>query len=284
METLKFKIEINATREKVWQMLWDDKTYALWTKPFAEGCRAVSDWKEGSKIHFLGNTDNGIFGEILVSKYPGKITFKHIGNIKDGIEQPLDEATTAWSGAIEDYELTTVGDATILNVTFDTVEGYLDFFKDAFPKSHQLLKELCERPAELTVQVKLNAPLDIAWKSFTEPESITKWYFASDDWHAPSATNDLQTGGKFSTTMAAKDGSFSFDFSGKYTSVVPGKSIEYVMEDGRRAKIIFEEKDGAVLVTETFDAETQNPLSMQAQGWQNILDNFKKHTESLVMA
>jgi uncharacterized protein YndB with AHSA1/START domain len=221
---------------------------------------------------------------MATSKYPEKITFKHIGNIKDGVEQPLDEATTAWSGAIEDYELTTKGDHTLLYVTFDTVEGYLDFFKDAFPKSHQLLKEICERPAELTVQVRVNASLDVAWRSFTEPESITKWCFASDDWHAPSATNDLKTGGGFSTTMAAKDGSFSFDFAGKYTSVVPGKSIEYAMEDGRRAKIIFEEKDGAVTVTETFDAETENSLTLQTQGWQNILDNYKKHTESLVLA
>jgi uncharacterized protein YndB with AHSA1/START domain len=283
METLKFKIEIKATREKVWQMLWDDKTYALWTKPFAEGCRAISDWKEGSKIHFFGNTDNGIYGQIITSKYPEKITFKHIGNIKDGVEQPLDEATMAWSGAIEDYELNTVGDHTQLSVSFDTVEGYLDFFKDAFPKAHSLLKEICERPTELTVQVQLNAPLEVAWKSFTEPDSITKWCFASDDWHAPNATNDLRTGGNFSTTMAAKDGSFSFDFAGKYTSVIPHKCIEYVMEDGRRVKINFEEKNGAVLVTETFDAEAENSLTLQAQGWQNILDNYKKHTESIVM-
>jgi len=132
----------------------------------------------------------------------------------------------------------------------------------------------------VTVSAKINAPLNKVWERWTTPEHITKWNHASDDWHSPSAVNDLCEGGKFCYNMAAKDGSMSFDFEGVYTGVVPQKLIEFSMDDGRKVKITFEETGDGVLVTETFDAEQMNPVEMQRAGWQAIMDNFKKHTES----
>ena len=133
----------------------------------------------------------------------------------------------------------------------------------------------------ITVEALINAPVEKVWEYWTEPKHITQWCQASDDWHAPYADNDVTVGGQFKTTMAAKDGSFSFDFGGEYTNIEKYKTIEYVMSDGRRAKIVFNNDGGQTKVVETFDPENTNPIEMQQAGWQAILDNFKKYTEAV---
>jgi uncharacterized protein YndB with AHSA1/START domain len=133
----------------------------------------------------------------------------------------------------------------------------------------------------ITVEVNVKAPIQKVWTSWSEPKHITKWAQASDEWHAPYADNDLRVGGKFKTTMAAKDGSVSFDFEGEYTDVQPNKVIEYIIADGRKVKIVFADNDGDTKVTETFEAESANDVEMQRGGWQAILDSFKKYTEGI---
>ena len=133
----------------------------------------------------------------------------------------------------------------------------------------------------ITVETTVNAPVEKVWKSWNEPQHITKWCAAADDWHAPYAENDLRKDGKFKTTMAAKDGSFSFDFEGVYTKVEPNKAIEYTMSDGRTVQIQFSSDGDSTKIKETFEAETENPVEMQRQGWQSILDNFRNYTEKL---
>lgn len=134
---------------------------------------------------------------------------------------------------------------------------------------------------KVVVSAEVNKPIATVWESWTDPKHIVKWNFASDDWHCPFAENDIRTGGKFRATMAAKDGSFSFDFEGVYSLVEAQKRIEYGLADGRQVSIVFEAKGNLTTVTESFDAETQNPVEMQKAGWQSIMNNFKKHTESL---
>lgn len=133
----------------------------------------------------------------------------------------------------------------------------------------------------ITVKSTINASIDKVWEFWTLPEHITKWSFASMDWHTPYAENDLREGGKFKSTMAAKDGSMSFDFEGEYTLVEKNKAIEYVMADGRKVEIIFTAASNGVEITESFDPETQNPEEMQRGGWQAILDNFKSYAEAV---
>lgn len=132
----------------------------------------------------------------------------------------------------------------------------------------------------ITVQNTINASIENVWNFWTLPEHITKWSFASPDWHTPYAENDLREGGKFKSTMAAKDGSMSFDFEGEYTLVKQNEAIEYVMADGRKVEITFKETPSGVEVIESFDPETQNPEEMQRGGWQAILDNFKSYVEN----
>lgn len=132
---------------------------------------------------------------------------------------------------------------------------------------------------EIGIDVKADATL--AWHCFTAPEHVTKWNFASDDWHCPKAENDLRVGGHFSFNMAAKDGSMDFDFGGKYTEVVPHELIKYKLGDERVVEIRFAHNNGITTITEIFDTEDENSAEMQRAGWQAILDNYKKHVESL---
>ena len=132
----------------------------------------------------------------------------------------------------------------------------------------------------ITIETIINAPIDQVWKAFNSPEDIVKWNQASDDWYCPKAENDLQVGGKLKSTMAAKDGSFQFEFEAKYDEIIPNKFIRYYISDGRRVEINFHEENNLTKITEKFEPESQNPTEMQQQGWQAILNSFKNYVES----
>lgn len=133
----------------------------------------------------------------------------------------------------------------------------------------------------ITIEAIVNAPIETIWKTWNEPEHITKWNHASDDWHSPRAENDLRVGGKFLIRMEAKDGSFGFDFGGTYDEVEPNQLISYSIGDGRKVKVVFAKEGNATKITTSFEAETTNPVEMQKGGWQAILNNFKKYAESV---
>jgi uncharacterized protein YndB with AHSA1/START domain len=132
----------------------------------------------------------------------------------------------------------------------------------------------------IKIEANINAPVEKVWKYWVEPSHITQWAFASSDWHAPTAENDVRANGKFKTTMAAKDGSVSFDFEGVYTKVEPQKTLEYKIADGRIVKVTFSASESNTSVVETFEAEDVNSIDMQKAGWQAILNNFKNHVEN----
>lgn len=131
----------------------------------------------------------------------------------------------------------------------------------------------------ITIEAIVNAPIEKIWKYWNEPEHITQWCFASDDWHAPHASNDLVIGGQLNVRMESKDGTEGFDMIGTYTAVEEYKNIEYVMDDGRTVKTEFIQQEGGYKIIETFDPEDENPLEMQQAGWQAILNNFKQYVD-----
>jgi hypothetical protein len=144
METLEFKIRIKASAEKVWSVLWNDETYRKWAGVFYEGSYAISDWNEGGKIHFLGPEGGGM-SSLIEKKIPNEyMAFKHLGEIKDFKELPATEQTKEWSGAMEIYRLTPDDEFTDLVVQVDVVEKHIDYFKDAFPKALEIVKQLSE--------------------------------------------------------------------------------------------------------------------------------------------
>lgn len=133
---------------------------------------------------------------------------------------------------------------------------------------------------KITIEATVNAPVEKVWQYWTEPQHIMQWNQASPDWHCPRSENDVRPGGTFSSTMAAKDGSFSFDFGGTHNEVEQHKRISSTMGDGRTWDVHFQPEGDSTKVIETFEMEMQNPEEMQRGGWQAILDSFKSHVES----
>jgi len=129
------------------------------------------------------------------------------------------------------------------------------------------------------VQTIIHAPIEKVWNSWTTTDNIVEWNFASDDWQCPTAENDLRSGGIFKYRMEAKDGSFGFDFSGVYDLVNDNELIEYTLDDGRKVKVDFTAMIDKTEIIETFEAENINSIKIQHDGWQSILDNFKKLVE-----
>src|SRR4051812_30782497 len=119
-----------------------------------------------------------------------------------------------------------------------------------------------EAKTPITVEALINAPLEKVWTRWTDPAHVVHWNFASEDWHTPKVENDVRKDGKFAFTMAARDGSVSFDFGGTYTNVEPQKLLEYVLEDGRTVSVKFLPAGDGVKVIETFDPEQENPAEM----------------------
>jgi uncharacterized protein YndB with AHSA1/START domain len=131
---------------------------------------------------------------------------------------------------------------------------------------------------EINVETIVTAPIKQVWHAYTTPEDIKQWNAASDDWHTTAAAVDLRVGGAFSSRMEAKDGSFGFDFAGTYTKIVENRLIEYAFGD-RTAKVEFAEGPGGVKVSVSFESEPTHSVEQQKEGWQSILNNFKKHVE-----
>lgn len=134
--------------------------------------------------------------------------------------------------------------------------------------------------SKITIESTVATSLEKIWELWTEPQHITQWNFAIESWQCPSASNDLRVGGKYTARMEAKDGSFGFDFEAIYDEVIKHQKLTYTMGDGRKASTTFNDLGGKIKVTTIFDAESQNPEEMQKQGWQSILNNFKKYAES----
>lgn len=134
---------------------------------------------------------------------------------------------------------------------------------------------------KIQVQAVVLATVQKVWDSYTLPEHITQWNFADPSWHCPLAANDVRVGGEYLARMEARDGSFGFDFKTRYTEVEMGSFFAYDMEDGRQATVTFTDLGDQTEVVIVFDAETENTVELQRNGWQAILNNFKNYTEHL---
>ena len=145
MEKLVFNIDVKASREKIWKVLWDDETYRKWTSAFCGESYAESNWNEGDKIYFFGGSSGDGMNSLIETKIPNEyMAFKHIGEIKDFKEQPLNEETKKWSGAMETYRLIPDDEFTDLIARTDSVEKFVDYFKDVFPRGLEVVKQLSE--------------------------------------------------------------------------------------------------------------------------------------------
>ncbi len=280
MKTTNFSVIINASPKKVWQVLWSDPTYRQWTSAFQVGSYAVSDWKQGSKINFLSPEGNGMYSTINECIPFEKMSFIHLGEIKNFVEQPETPESKKWSGSKEIYTLTKKENQTVLEVSFDSSDEFTAYFESAFPKALEIVQKIAVNPVVIRIITEIESPIEKIWEHWTNPAHIVKWNNASDDWHTTRATNDLTIGVKFLSRMEAKDGSFGFDFEGVYTNIEPQKKIEYKIPDGRKVSVDFIKQEKGYKIVEAFEAEEENPLEIQQGGWQAILDSFRKDVET----
>ena len=133
---------------------------------------------------------------------------------------------------------------------------------------------------EITISTTVGSSISQVWKCWTTPSDIVNWNSASSDWHTPHTENDLRKGGRFTYRMESVDKKNGFDFGGTYDEVIPFTRIKYTLDDGRKVTVLFSSDEKGITITETFETENTFPVEKQREGWQAILDNFKKYTES----
>jgi len=148
MQNKRFTIKIKAPAEKIWKVLWNGETYPQWTAAFGEGSHAVTDWQEGSKVLFLSANNDGMYSMVVKNKPGVFMSFRHLGIIKEGKEQPADEESKKWSGAMENYTLKEEAGGTDLIVEMDITEEFEKYFQETFPKALEKVKELSENKSE----------------------------------------------------------------------------------------------------------------------------------------
>lgn len=144
MEKINFDVDIKSPKEKVWEVLWGDDTYRKWTSVFSEGSHAVTDWNEGSKILFLDGKGSGMVSKIESKKQNEFMSFKHLGEVKDEVEDTTSEKVQGWAGALENYSLKETNGITALTVTLDINDDFKDYFMNTFPKAMEQIKILSE--------------------------------------------------------------------------------------------------------------------------------------------
>ena len=144
MEKLNFKTVINATPEKIWNVLWNDETYRKWTSAFSEGSYAETDWKQGSKVLFLDGNGQGMVSRIAENRPNEYMSIEHLGEVKDGVEDTTSDRVKQWAGAHENYSLKKVNGKTELSIDMDITDEYKDMFTQIWPKALENVKNLAE--------------------------------------------------------------------------------------------------------------------------------------------
>ena len=289
MKKIQQSITINVPREVVWAAIINDKKFRLWCVAFEPGSHFVGGWQQGQSIRFLMKDGqgqlHGMQSEIAVSEHLRRITLHNVGVVNgDVVDFDSDEAKK-WINTYEMYELEQISpQSTRFSVNVETHEDYFDDMSGAWSQALLNLKEVCENNqapfVSITVTTDVQVPVEKAWMCWTSTEYVEKWNHASADWYCPAAGNDLRVGGRFIYTMASLDGRVSFDFAGTYTDVVHGDRITSQLDDGRRVWVTFEAAGPeSTRVVEVFEAEYVNSLDLQRDGWQAILDNFRRVVE-----
>ena len=149
MQKLNFSIVINASKEKVWNTMLEDKTYRQWTEVFSPGSHFIGDWRKGSKILFLGPNENGEMGgmvsRIKENRLYEYISIEHLGMVQNGQEDTTSDAVKQWAGSLENYTFKSKDGKTELLVDMDINDEYKEMFEGMWPNALQKLKEISEK-------------------------------------------------------------------------------------------------------------------------------------------
>lgn len=277
-------IQINRPIHEVWAAIISDQKYRTWTAVFHAGSHFIGTWLPGTELIFSDGT-NGMISELTRCDYPQTIELVTRGLLVNN--QPDYDSTEAlpWINTIERYDLTIISEAvTQFQVEMELHADFLAEFEQLWTKGLEALKTVCEtdsaRYDSITISTTIKAPLRDVWQALVEPTAIQQWNFADPSWYCPTAESQLTVGGRFCYTMAARDESFRFDLTGLFTTITPETQLEYLLDDGRFVSVSLTPEGDSITLVQTFEAETQNSLALQEQGWQAILNNFTAFVES----
>lgn len=152
MQKLQFKKEINASAQKVYETmlgLKDKATYEYWVAIFNPTSTYEGSWDKGSKIRFIGTDENGkkagMVSEIAENKPASFVSIRHYGFLDGDTEVTTGEQVEKWAGGHENYTFEEKNGATIVTVEMDTIDEYLDYFNNTYPKALDKLKEISEQ-------------------------------------------------------------------------------------------------------------------------------------------
>ncbi|MGL6247984.1 MAG: SRPBCC domain-containing protein, partial [Culicoidibacterales bacterium] len=242
MKTVTQAIIIEAPIARVWSKMIHQHSYQKWTRVFGEKSMFSGEWQLGANLQFTDG-DVGMVAEVITYAYPHEIGLKYTALIEAGQVITTTNEAKLWQQSTEVYSFEPLDQSTTrftVNLTCPTT--YYLGFEQMWAQALIALKQLCEHdalPPKLTVTAQLDYPITEAWHHWLEPKSIQQWNHASDDWYSPKAVHDLRIGGSFCYTLAAKDGSFSFDFTGIFTEIIPYHYIALLLSDGRSVQLHF---------------------------------------------
>lgn len=143
-KTLRFTEFIQAPRERVWDLMLGLETYKLWTAAFCEGSTFEGSWAQGGKIRFLAPSGDGMTSEIAENRLHERLSIRHVGEVKGGVDDTSSEQVRAWAPAHETYSFVAAQDGTELQVQVEVVPEYEAYMNDTYPKALKRLKAICE--------------------------------------------------------------------------------------------------------------------------------------------
>jgi len=145
METLSYEIVINASKDKVWDVLWGSSTYNQWTKFFSPDSTMKTDWEVGGKTYFTNAEGAGMVSTIEKLDKPDQVIFKHLGMVdKDGNEDTQSKEVMEWSGCYEKYLLIDLNGKTKLHAEVQVDSQWRDHMNEGFTKGLEVVKNLAE--------------------------------------------------------------------------------------------------------------------------------------------
>ena len=139
-----FSVDIDAKCDEVWNKMWDKKAYTDWTTPFCAGTYFTGEIELGNRIHFIAPSFDGMYSDVFYLIPNKLIIFKHIGNLKDLKELPVDAESEKWTGSFETYKLEEDNGITTVTAEIDCMEEYIDYMNEKFPLALQELKKISE--------------------------------------------------------------------------------------------------------------------------------------------
>jgi hypothetical protein len=151
MKKLKFKVDINAPVDKVYDImlgLSNKSTYEQWTALFNPTSSYAGSWHKGTHIHFVGIDENGEKGGMvseIAENIPGKfVSIKHIGLLVAGKEILQGPDVEKWASGFENYSFKESHGISEVVVEIDAMEDFESYMNESYPKALNKLKEICE--------------------------------------------------------------------------------------------------------------------------------------------